>query len=165
MQCKDVMANLAAYHSGALPPESFRAMQVHIAECPVCRTALTEADALAGILFEAETPPVPSNLAERVLMSARQRHALELTANWNPRAWWRLTSPAMHFAAAAMLLVGLSVGLLMGWTAAGTIHRAPGRAPGDPFDIYRFDHVSEASGQSLAGNYLMLAAGTDGKGS
>ncbi len=165
MQCEDVMAKLTAYSSGSLPPDNFRIMQAHIADCPACRAALAKVDALAGILSDAQTPPVPSDFASRVVMSARRRQKAGSAANWSLRSWWRLTSPAMHVAAAAVLIVGLSMGLMMGWTAGTTIRHGSGNILSDHIDVYRFDHLSETSEGSLGGNYLTLASGADGKGS
>jgi hypothetical protein len=67
----------------------------------------------------------------------------------------------MHAAAAAVLIVGLSVGVVLGWTSAPPAARAETAAEVDPVDVYQIDYLGEAPSGSLADSYLTLVSATD----
>lgn len=161
MRCEDVLKQLTAFSSGELPADVRQAVQAHLAECAACRAALAEVDALAGVLAGAQAPPIPSGFASRVLAAARQRQKAEPLAAWNLMRWWRLASAPMHAAAAAVLVIGLSVGLVLGWTSAPSAAQATTAAQPDPVDAYQIDYLGEAPSGSLADSYLTLVSATD----
>ena len=161
MRCEDVLKQLTAFSSGELPADVRQAVQAHLAECAACRAALAEVDALAGVLASGRTPPVPRGFAARVMMAARQRQETKPVAAWNLMRWWRLTSTPMHAAAAAVLIIGLSVGLVLGWTSATSPAQAEAAVQPDPVDAYQLDYLGEAPSGSLADSYLTLVAATN----
>jgi anti-sigma factor RsiW len=161
MRCDDVLEQLTAFSTGELPVEVRQAMQAHLAECAACRTALAEVDGLSGVVCAAQTPPIPSGFASRVMTAARQRRRAQPVAAWNLMRWWRLTSAPMHAVAAAVLIIGLSVGLVLGWTSATSPAQAAGAVQPDPVDAYQLDYLGEAPSGSLADSYLKLVSATD----
>ena len=161
MHCDNVLKQLQVFASGKLPTEVHQAVQAHLADCAACRAALGRVDSLAGILSAARTPPVPSGFTARVLATARQRQEAERIGAWSLLRWWRLTSAPMHAAAAAVLVMGLTVGLTMGWTTAPSAPRTSAAAGGDPLGTYRLDYLGDAPEESLAGTYLTLVSATN----
>jgi len=166
MRCEEVQEQLAAFASGELPTDIRQAILGHLAECASCRAGLARVDALAGVLASTQTPPVPAGFAARVTAAARQRQEAEPVVAWNPLRWWRLVPAPMHAAAAAVLVIGLTVGLVMGWTtlSAGRTPSAQAAAPADPLDAYNLDYLGDAPSGSLADSYLALVSGRSGEG-
>ncbi len=150
MNCQDVQNELRAFSIGALPMDVRQTIQAHVSKCDACRTELAKIDALAGVLAAAQTLPIPSGFAARVLATARQRLTTDQIEPWNLIRWWRLTSVPMHAAAAAALVMGLAVGLLIGRTSAPLPPRAAGNMRPDLADAYQFDYLGEAPSGSLA---------------
>ena len=161
MRCDQVQEQLRAFSSGELPADVRPAVQAHLAECAACRAALAEVDAVACVLSAAQTPPIPPGFTSRVMTAARQMRRAEPVAAWNLMRWWRLTSAPMHAAAAAVLIIGLSFGLVMGWTSAPSPAQAGTAAQPDPVDAYQIDYLGEAPSGSLADSYLTLVSATN----
>ncbi len=160
MRCQDVQDQLRAFSIGELPMDVRQAIQAHLSACAACRAELTAVDALAGVLAAAQTPPIPEGLAARVLSTARQRREIDQIEPWNLVRWWRLTSAPMQAAAAAMIVVGLAIGLVLGSASGPLPPQGAGRMQPDPFEVYPLDSLGEAPGGSLAESYLALAATT-----
>ena len=160
MRCDDALKRLTALAAGELPADVRQAVQAHLAECAACRAALAEVDALAGVLASGQTPPVPPGFAARVMAAARQWQEAQPLAVWNLLRWWRLTSVPMHAAAAAVLIVGLAVGLALGWTSTPSTARAATAAKAEAIAAYQIDYLSEAPSGSLADSYLTLVSAT-----
>jgi len=164
MRCEKVQSRLPAYSSGELPTDVREAVQTHLGRCAACQAALTRVDALAAILASAQTPPVPGGFAARVMAAARRRQATEAFVGWNPLRWWRLTSTPLRAAAAAVLVVGLTVGMVMGWTSMPSPAQAPAAAQADPLEVYHLDYLGDAPAESLTNSYLTLVSGHNGEG-
>jgi anti-sigma factor RsiW len=161
MHCENVQQQLNRFVAGDLPMADRQAVQAHLAECAACRAKLAELDAVAGVVASTPTPPIPSGFASCVMAAARKRQKAQPVAVWNLLRWWRLTSAPMHAAAAAVLIVGLSVGAVLGWTSAPPEARAETAAEVDPVDVYQIDYLGEAPSGSLADSYLTLVLATD----
>ncbi|MBN2562912.1 MAG: zf-HC2 domain-containing protein [Phycisphaerae bacterium] len=161
MNCEDVLKQLKRFSSGRLTADVREAVQMHLAECGACRAALGRIDLVAASLALVQTPPVPSGFAARVMAVARRRRQVEPVPAWDLLRWWRLTSAPMHLAAAAVLAVGLAVGLMMGWTTAPSAGQMASAAQNDPLSTYQLDVLSEAPNGSLAGSFLTLVATTN----
>ena len=161
MHCENVQQQLNRFTAGDLPVADQRAVQAHLDECAACRAKLAEFDVLAGVVASTPTPPIPSGFASRVMAAARQRQEAQPVAAWNLLRWWRLTSGPMHAAAAAVLIIGLSVGMVMGLTSGPLAAQAETTAEVDPVDVYQIDYLAEAPSGSLADSYLTLVAVTD----
>ena len=164
MRCETVQDNLIAFARGDSPPDERRGMEAHLRDCPTCRSALGEVDPIAATLVQGQTPPVPGGFAARVMVAARRRQATEVFVGWNPLRWWRLTSTPIHAAAAVVLVVGLTVGLVMGWTSMPSPAQAPAAAQADPLEVYHLDDLGDAPAESLTDSYLALVSGHNGEG-
>lgn len=164
MRCETVQDNLIAFARGDSPPDERRALEAHLRGCPTCRLALGEVDPIAATLVRGQTPPVPGGFAARVMAAARRGQATEAFIGWNPLRWWRLTSTPLRAAAAAVLVVGLTVGLVMGWTSMPSPAQAPVAAQADPLEVYHLDYLGDAPAESLTDSYLALVSGHNGEG-
>jgi len=94
---------LHAYLDGELPPVERARLEVHVAECPVCRTRLEEERALverASLLLGVAQPP--------------ERAAPPLHDLRQPRVLWRLRVP---LAWAASVTLALGLGYYLGGTS------------------------------------------------
>lgn len=158
MHCEDVRKQLKAFSSGRVPVDIRQRMQTHLAGCAACRMALGRMDAVAGVLAGVQAPPVPDGFVGRVMLAARNRRQAEPTVGWNPFRWWRLTSAPMHLAAAAVLVIGLTAGLMLGWIGGLSATETVSARQGDPLDTYQLDYLGETPDGSLAGSYLALVA-------
>jgi anti-sigma factor RsiW len=88
MHCENVQEQLNRFVAGDLPVADRQAVQAHLAECAACRAKLAELDALAGVLSDAPSPPVPAGFASGVMAAARQRLQDGCRgACWNPVRW------------------------------------------------------------------------------
>ena len=167
MHCEEVQSRLPAYSSGELPTDVREAVQAHLDGCAACQAALARIDALAAVLASAQTPPVPAGFAARVMIRARSRRSAAVSAGWNPLRRWRLASARMRAAAAAVLLVGLGAGLLMGWTSGPAVvspDRAETTSQADLLDTYQLEALGDAHEGSLADSYFALMSVDNGKG-
>ncbi|MFW6028207.1 MAG: anti-sigma factor family protein [bacterium] len=161
MHCENVQKQLNRFAAGDLPVADREAVQAHLGECAACRAKLAEIDALAGVVTSTPTPPIPPGFASRVMAAARKRQEAQPISVWNLLRWWRLASAPMHAAAAAVLIIGLTVGVVLGWTSAPSAARAETGAEVDPVDVYQIDYLGEAPSGSLADSYLTLVSATD----
>jgi len=164
MRCADARTRLDAYLAGELPPGISGDIDGHLANCLPCREALARLRQLAEMLRQSQTPPVPDGFAERVMMAARQRRkdTPAIVLSWNPLAW-RLSEP-MRAAAAAMLVTGLGLGILMGRGAWRGPYPVGAVARTDPLAIYNLDYLTDAPNGSLSQSYLALVSGQNGQG-
>ena len=162
MLCNDVQDSLKVYIDGAMGPEQRRAVEAHLQSCANCRAALERIDRLAVVLLDAKPPPVPPGFASRVMLAAKSRKRATNVAAGNPWQWWKGISMPMRAAAAAVLIVGVSVGLLMSWAAGPPIAALADRkvtAAADPLDAYNLDYLSDTPEGSIAEGYLALVWG------
>ena len=167
MRCEDLQSRLETYAHGGMSPGEREAAAVHLRNCTDCSRALARIDSLAAVLAQAETPPVPTGFSARVMATARSRQLATAAAGWNPVRWWRRVSTPMHAAAAAVLIVGLAAGAVMGWTARPSTIQAlatEAATQGDALDAYNTDYLSDAPAGSLADSYLALVSGRNGEG-
>jgi anti-sigma factor RsiW len=168
MRCEKVRLTIDAYVSGDLAPRDLAAIEEHVRTCDGCRREAEVARRLVALGQALPAPPVPDGFAQRVQTLARQRIARPTftVPIWNLAAWWRLVPAPMHAAAAAVLVVGLSVGLVMGWTTLPTNQVPPAQttAQADPLDAYNLDYLGDAPSGSLADSYLALVSGRNGEG-
>jgi len=159
MRCEDLLGRLEAYANGQMSPAEWDAAAAHLRNCAACTRGLARVDRLAALLGQGQTPPVPTGFVARLMTAARRRQLPMTAVGWNPVRWWKLGSVPMHAAAAAVLIVGLAVGMVMGWTTATSTARAPapdGVAEADALDAYNVDCLTEAPTGSLADSYLTL---------
>jgi anti-sigma factor RsiW len=169
MSCEIVQNALKAYASGELPCNARRNVEQHIQACPACRTVLAEIDDLAAVLSCSENPPVPSGFSSRVMTLARSNNSCSDVEIWGPLLRWHMMSFPVRLAAAAMLVIGLSLGGLMGWSTLpdiGDTQNAAGAVeePRTAIAQINLDYFNDAPKSSLAESYLALLSGQDNGG-
>ena len=170
MRCRRAEDRLDAYLAGELSPPVRGRIEAHLASCENCRGRLDRLAAMAEAFKSAVAPPVPDGFAQRVMLAARSRRparALPLQAAWpSPVAAWRAMAVPMRAAAAAVLVAGLGLGVLMGrqTSALGRTPATPSTAAAEAADAYHLDAFEEAPGGSLAQACLAVAGGFNGEG-
>ena len=166
MRCEDVTTRLDSYADGELQAAVAAKVTAHLESCESCRQSRQRLEQLAAVLGQASVPPVPAGFAARLMAKARSRHPAAASAGWNPLRWWRLVPAPMHAAAAAVLVIGLALGLVVGWTTspAGQAPPAQAAVQTDPLDAYSLDYLGDAPSGSLADSYLALVSGRNGEG-
>jgi anti-sigma factor RsiW len=164
MRCGTVQRKLDAYAAEELTPSLRRKMEAHLEACPACRRELARLRELATLLADAPAPPpVPDGFAERLMAKAPRRLAERQAAPrpaWHPLRWWAEAPAMMRAAAAAVLLIGLAAGTLMGWQTSQRAATSQTMAA-DPVATYGLDYLADAPEGSLAGVYLSLASSRD----
>jgi anti-sigma factor RsiW len=164
MNCLELREHVNAFIDGELPPLQTEEIEAHLGTCAPCRQAFARLQQLGSLLQEPSVPVVPENLAERVLGQARKRTERSRTAAdmaWKPFPWKGSTSLPMRVAAAAVLLVGLSAGVLMGRQVgrrtAGASEQKGFRST-DAASVYSLDYLGGNPRGSLPEGYLKLVA-------
>lgn len=154
-----------------LPEEAMGKMAIHLKSCRDCSETLSRLQRLTTLLGEVSAPEVPKNFADRVLdcgyersraIQSIQRKRLFIGRWWSPRF---LTARAA--VAAAFLVIGLGLGVLMGqdtWQSPGlqSVEKSQ-MAQVEPTDIYNLDYLSSAPKGSLAYAYVTLTSATNGR--
>jgi anti-sigma factor RsiW len=163
MYCEKVRLKIDAYLSGTLSPRDRFSIEEHLKACDGCQRTVESTRRLVILGQTSPAPPVPEGFAPRLQMLARQRiaHPTLATPNWSLAAWLRTVSIPMRAAAAVVLVIGLTTGVLMGrntWQAP-TTPPAPTIAHPDPLAQYNVDYLTEAPDGSLAQSYLALVSG------
>ncbi|MFW6107497.1 MAG: anti-sigma factor family protein [bacterium] len=165
MRCEQVREKLDAYAADELTAGVREQVADHLAACEGCRQALARQRHLAALLRGVPAPPVPDGFRARLMVAARERLSARerpVTAPASPWRWWRSASVPMRLAAAAVLVLGLSLGALMGLDAARSASPGPSAgvqvAQADPTAVYNLDALADAPGGSLAEAYLTLAS-------
>lgn len=117
--CVKNRKHLNAYMDGELPERALREVERHLAGCPDCLLELEGLRGLAPFLENNDVPPVPAGLSARILAEAavrQKRKECQKTSGWE----WRelLFQPwLVRGVTTAALVVGLTMGALMGWTS------------------------------------------------
>ena len=167
MRCKMMREKLDAYLTGELPRRVQEKLETHLESCQDCQNALIGVRRLAAVLDGTPAPPVPKGFAGRVMARARsrvgQRKPFWATVEL-PFRWWMESAFPLRVGTATVLVLGLTVGLLMGWdTARGRAACGPAPEDADLFAVYNVDYLEEAPSGSLAEAYLALASGRNGE--
>lgn len=183
MKCREVQQKLDAYLDGALAPRAIGRIEAHLQSCPTCCQQFERIRGLADALRLAPIPPVPDGFAARVVTAARQRMATSRPRSdtrWSPVRWWLELPLSVRAAAAVALVIGLTLGGLMGgemWprpgsgsaaTAQSVVLATPGAgaapAEADPVTTYRLDHLTEAEKGSLTEALLTAVSARERRG-
>jgi len=162
--CVKNRKRLGAYLDGELSRREQESVERHLQRCDSCRLALSGLKKLEPALTAFDVPPVPSWLTARVMAAARNRQREVIAADWSPLKWWRIASAPIQAAAIGMLIVGLSLGLVLGWTSAPSSKQVTVTAQPDPLDIYQLDYLSDLPSGSIASSYMTLIAATNEAG-
>jgi anti-sigma factor RsiW len=162
MRCEKVRLKIDAYVTGELSPGARAAVEEHLKTCDGCRLAAAAARKFIDLGQASSIPPVPEGFARRLAVLARQKagRRAPAAASWNLVAWWRTVSMPMQAAAAAVLVIGLATGLLIGWNTWQAPAAPPAQAASqtDPLASYNVDYLTDAPDGSLAQTYLALVS-------
>ena len=72
IECERLLAELDRYLDGELPPEESRVVEVHMTECGSCFGREEFVRELRAIIRrKCGTPPMPENMADRILGAIR----------------------------------------------------------------------------------------------
>jgi predicted anti-sigma-YlaC factor YlaD len=170
MHCEHVRKKLNAYMDVELSEATMEKIKIHLDNCQDCSGALTRLQSLINVLEEVSTLEVPKDFANRVLAHAyeRSKGAQSMQRKHvSVYRWWSLKLfTAQTAAAAAVLVIGLAIGGVMGWD---TWHNQGIQSVGksqmaqvEPTAIYNLDYLTDAPKGSLADTYLTLASATNG---
>ena len=111
MNCEQFGEHMADHLAGSLPPAASAEFQAHMAACAACRGEAENLRGLwAGLGLIREASPSRALRGRFYQSLEAYRHGLNAAPAPAPRAWWR-----PQFAlAAAMLVVGVAAGYLLG---------------------------------------------------
>jgi anti-sigma factor RsiW len=165
MHCRYVKQKLDRYVQGDLPEPMSKKVEQHLHKCRNCADTLSRIKKLEGLFEDTPRPPVPEGFSERLMQCARQRQYLQQSPE--PiiiRIWgWFDRTGLKKSVAAAGVIIGLSVGLLMGlqtsrqYQQKQTVNQI---ASGSGLiDTFRFDYLTEAPENSLSQVYVQMIAG------
>lgn len=165
MNCQNCYEKMDLYLRNELSAEVRREIQAHLKDCTRCAEDLQCAQKLMQIVSQASTPPVPRGFAERVRNRARDRLAEQERSRKVIRPWALIfdASKAWRVAVAAGVLVGLGLGILMGYGVAGrpqVTAAARGRTVNaGPALTYRLDYVAGNPSDSLSQAFAEMTGG------
>ena len=162
MNCEEAQEKLDRYLRHELDPDIRGELEIHLQECSRCKEALRNAEKLARVMSEDPTPPVPEGLSERILDHAEQKMAARrksgkiigpLGSVFDDSRVWRA-------AMAAAVLIGLGLGVLMGFDSAqepaGARAVAARTVSADPISSYGLDYVAGNPADSLSGTFSRM---------
>jgi anti-sigma factor RsiW len=166
MHCKKVRIQIDAYCAGEVSPEARSAIEKHLQSCDACRNEYAAVQRMASLFDKAVlTPPVPEGFAQRVQTLARRRSAQPVAAAWNLSQWWRAATVPLRAAAAAVLMIGVAVGVLMGWNTwhSHSDRSAQSAEQRDPLAQHNVDYLTSTPDGSLEQSYLTLVSSDNGE--
>lgn len=155
MNCGRCRKRMGAYVDRAVLPTVRAEMDEHLATCASCRAEMEAVEKLGDVLRAGSPPgPIPEGFAARVMAradgeeEARRRISWPWVQSW---AWRETTAGPVRAAAAAVLVVGLAIGGLMGWDLSRA-RRGGGSPAGDAKEVaaYSLDYLGDAPDGSLA---------------
>jgi len=162
MRCEQVRLRIDAYLTGELSPQDRSIVEEHLRSCDGCRRAAAAARKFIELGQASSIPPVPEGFARRLAVLARQKAGRRVPAgaSWDLVVWWRTVSMPMRAGAAAVLVIGLATGVLIGWNTwqASAAPPAQAAAQADPLASYNVDYLTDAPNGSLAQTYLALVS-------
>jgi anti-sigma factor RsiW len=170
VRCAQVRDNLNRFLDAELPAELSEEMATHLQCCPTCRQLWARLRQLGAIVQAAPAPALPGGFARRVLSQARQRVASPpplRRASFSLMRRWKSIPLMQRAAAAAVLVIGLSTGVLMGWqTGSRQSSRVADAspAPDDPVAVFNLDYLGGDPNGSLPQAYLMLVSDSNRPG-
>lgn len=136
MNCRQLLAILDKSPPQTLPPEAL----AHLAHCARCRQAWGLVRETRKILRTLPEPPLPPELATRVLAFTQDRHT----------GHRRFALPSWGLALAATLLLGIGIGVSLTFAARGTAgYRVQGQVLVVPAGSVTTVHIALDSVRSL----------------
>ena len=162
MNCQEVYEKIDCYLRGELPENSRREFEEHLDECVDCCEAVQRAQELTRVLTGASIPPVPEGFADDVMSEARSQMAEREKSRTILGPFYSFfdDSTVWRAAVAAGVLVGLGLGILMGYgaTEIRTETRMPSNrtVSADPARTYRLDYIAGNPPDSLSRAFVEM---------
>lgn len=114
MTCDRVRTRLSAYVDQELSAGLTKEVELHLPSCESCRHELARLQKLAFVLAANPLPPVPVDLAERILRQSQMPRTVHRRIHIPRMVWWNTMPGYMRAAAVVVLMVGLTAGTFMG---------------------------------------------------
>lgn len=168
VSCEDVKSALDAYLDGELDAARTRDIERHLESCSDCRTVIQRRTQLKHVLLNLAVPPVPEDLAGRIVAQAASGMRV------GPQGEIRIRSDRTHpsrsrtigslrsIAAAALVVVGLAMGSVMSrqtWRDSDSIAISNTTQSADDSNIaYGFTNGTDVS---LVNAYYSLGSGNE----
>jgi anti-sigma factor RsiW len=169
MRCRYVKQKLDRYIQGDLPEPMSGGIERHLHKCRNCADTLSRVNKLERLFEDTPLPPVPAGFSESLMQLARRRQYLQQAPEPAViRIWeWFDRTGLKQSAAAAVLVVGLAIGVLMGrdtWQSPAIQSVGKSQmAQVEPTAIYKLDYLTDAPKGSLADAYLTLVSSINGR--
>ena len=121
--CRAINKKLGRYFDGELPPIERRSVDDHLERCSRCRTELQGIREVVDAFQEGiSVPPVPSDLAQRIMGKARTRVGIA-SAGWGLIWFWKKWSFSMCFAAVAVAAAACYIGIVIGGASPPSVRQ------------------------------------------
>ena len=141
--------------------------ELHLRSCESCAQELDRLTQLASLLREEVVPVVSSSLAARIVLQGQQQLSGRKRIHIPPVLWWDALPSYMRAAAVIVLMVGLSMGTLLGLSVSKKAQdqaAASIRPETDPALAIHLDYFTDSPSGSPAQAYLALATPSSGEG-
>ncbi|MGM0381707.1 MAG: anti-sigma factor family protein [bacterium] len=148
MNCEQLKTALGSYHDGELTADHRRKVREHLDGCPECKKRLSGWQEVDKVLHEYSAPRPAEAKKEEVIQEIKD----------SPPADKIL--PILSFrriAAAAMLLVGLFVGGLVGFNLLNYSKNSQGQQSAAETSYTGFEVYEEAAGEDPVDYYFSVA--------
>ena len=157
MKCRHVQEMLAAYQDGELTGKERERIAGHLEGCPACRKAYAELERVWQQLEKVPKIEASPFFEQRLL--ARIRTTPEPRSLWRfPRLAWIYRAYPAAALAAAVLVVGLALGGILGNALMAGFASAPApvQASGMDADIVSFQSFAAVPPGTVGDGYLRL---------
>jgi anti-sigma factor RsiW len=162
---------LNAYVDHKLSAKLMEEVPLHLRTCEDCRKELARIEKLVSILKEDAIPDVPPDLAARIVAHGRRQLSGRIAHPWRwlvPHIYtWDSMPGYVRAAAAVVLIVGLTVGTLLGLSVSheGNDQNVTiATQESDPVAVFNLDYFSDTPSGSLTQVYAALSTPQTGVG-
>jgi len=114
MDCRNASGRLGRYLDNELPPEERDLVETHLFACQRCGEELATLRGVSKALQSVAVPPVPEQLAAKVMERAARERASATSPFQDIFRFWSNWSLQMRLAAGAVTLAACFLGLIIG---------------------------------------------------
>ena len=158
MRCEYVKQKLDRYLQGDLSERDSNEIKRHLSKCRDCSDVLYRLRKLEGVFKDTPIPPVPEGFTDCLMQRARRRQDSQKSPEPTViRLWeWFGRADLKKTAVAAAVIIGLSIGLLMGVQTSRQSYKTQVAVSSVLVDAYHLDYLTEAPGNSLSRVYTQM---------